>query len=179
MSEPVLVRELMTVGVKTCSPDTPIVDIARLMLQEGIEALVVLDHQGHAVGIVGQDDLVRAYSRENHHDLTAEEVMRADVPQIPPDIPLTAAAQIMQDQGVRVLFLMHHAGGIEYPAAMISYRHFLRHLIAQDSDDLHDLGIHAARQSPLEAFIQKRDAARRQAKSGSSLKEGNHEPEHR
>ena len=54
-----------------------------------------------------------------------------NVPRVPPDIPLKTAAQIMQDQGVRVLFLTHHAGGIEYPAAYITYKHLLRHLAAR------------------------------------------------
>ena len=40
---PQLVRDLMTVGVPTCSPDTPLVDLARLILQKDLEAVVVLD----------------------------------------------------------------------------------------------------------------------------------------
>jgi len=85
------------------------------------------------------------------------------VPQIPPDIPLTAAAQIMQDQNLRIVFLMHHAGGIEYPAAMLSYKHLLRHMAMEEDDDLADLGIKAERESPLESFYKRRDAARRRA----------------
>lgn len=162
-SEPSLVRELMTVGVQTCSMTTPIVDIVRLMQVQHIEALVVLDEHGHAVGIVSQDELVRAYCRDNCRELVAADFMRADIPQIPPDIPLTAAAQIMLDWGVRVLYMMHNAGGIGYPAAVLTYSHILRHLGASDGDDLSDLGIHADRQSPLESFIQKRDEARRRA----------------
>ena len=68
----------------------------------------------------------------------------------------------LQDLGVRVVFLMHHAGGIEWPAAALSYKHLLRHLAAQEEDELSDLGIAAARQTPLEMFIKKRDDARRQ-----------------
>ncbi len=161
MTPHTLVRDLMTVGVRTCPVGTPIVKIARLLLEEGLESVVVLDQEGHAVCLVSQDELVRAYAHGDWENLTAEDVMRDGVPQIPPDIPLTAAAQLMQDQGVRAFYLMHHAGGIEYPAATISYRHFLRHLTAQEGDDLQDLGIKAARQSPLERFVQKRDAARR------------------
>ena len=86
--------------------------------------------------------------------------MRDGVPQVPPDIPLVAAAQLMQDLKVRTLFLMHHAGGIEYPAAMISYKHLLRHLAADNEAELRDLGIRAERKTPLEMFIQRRDAAR-------------------
>jgi CBS domain-containing protein len=167
MTERSLVRELMTVGVATCPPDTSIVEVTRLLLDEELEGVVVLDREGHAVGVVTRDELVRAYSRDDCRSLTAEEVMRDGVPQIPPDIPLSAAAQLMQDQGTRVVFLMHHAGGIEYPAAFLSYKHFLRHLVAQDEDELSDLGIAAARQLPLEAFVQKREEARRQAQAST------------
>jgi CBS-domain-containing membrane protein len=161
-ANPELVRDLMTVGVATCSPDTPAGDIARLLLQNGLEAVVVLDPaDGHARGYVSQDELVQAYAHRPLDGLTAEQLMRDEVPQAPPDIPLTAAAQLMLDRRVRVLFLMHHSAGIEYPAALISYQHLLRLLGARDSQELHDLGISASRQSPLEAFIQRRDAARR------------------
>ncbi len=164
MTEQLLVRDLMTVGVKTCGPQTPIVDLARLILQENLEAVVVLDTEGHALGVVTQDDLVRAYGQPDCCDLTAESVMRDGVPQVPPDIPLAAAAQIMRDRGQRVVFLMHHAGGISYPAGVLSYTHLLRHLAARDTDEISDLGIKAARQSPIDTFIQKRDAARRRAR---------------
>ncbi len=165
MTERVLVRDLMTVGVKTCAPTTPIVDLAHFMLEQDLEAIVVLDHEGHAVGVVSRDDLVRAYTRADCRSLTAEAIMTDGVPSVPPDIPLTAAAQIMQDRGVRAVFLMHHAGGIEYPAAMLSYTHFLRHLCAQEDDELSDLGIRKDRQSPIDSFKQRRDAARRRSHS--------------
>jgi CBS domain-containing protein len=165
MAERLLVRDLMTVGVATCPPDAPVADIARLLLDKDLEGLVVLDREGMAVGVVSQDELVRAYTRDDCRSLTAEAIMREGVPQIQPDIPLAAAAQLMQDQGVRILFLMHHAGGIEYPAAALSYRHILRHLAARSDDELRDLGIAAARQAPLDKFIQKRDAARRRGRS--------------
>jgi hypothetical protein len=95
------------------------------------------------------------------------------IPQVPPDIPIEAAAQIMQDKGVRALFLTHHAGGIEYPAAVITYRHLLRHLVANDENDLRDLGIKADRKLPLQAFVERRDAARQavQERKGSKPEE--------
>jgi CBS domain-containing protein len=161
-ANPELVRDLMTVGVATCSPDTPVGDIARLLLEQGLEAVVVLDRaDGHALGYVSQEELVRAFAQPSVDELTAEQVMQDEVPQVPPDIPLSAAAQLMLDRRVRVLFLMHHSSGIEYPAALISYQHLLRLLGARDLTELHDLGISATRQSPLEAFIRRRDAARR------------------
>jgi CBS domain-containing protein len=159
-SKPQLVRDLMTVGVVTCLPDTSIVDIARIMLDADVEAVVVLE-EGNALGIIGQDELVQAFTRPDYADLTAEQILREGVPQIPADIPLSAAAQYMLDQRVRALFLMHHAGGIEYPAALISYRHLLRLMAARNPQELSDLGIQAERESPIETFLRRRDEARR------------------
>jgi CBS domain-containing protein len=152
-SSPKLVRELMTVGVPTCPLDTQVTDLAAFMLGKHLEAVIVLDERGHAVGVVTQAELVQAYASDNYQELAAEAIMRVEVPQVPPDIPLTAAAQIMQD--------LNHAGGIEYPAALLTYSHLLRHISMKDADDLADLGIYADRKSPVELFLKRRDEARR------------------
>ena len=58
LTERKLVRDLMTVGVPTCPPHTPIVDLTRLMLEKNWEAVVVLDgEEGHALGVVSQDEI--------------------------------------------------------------------------------------------------------------------------
>jgi CBS domain-containing protein len=162
-SFPQLVRDLMSVVVLTCSPETPVVELTRVLLEKELEGAVVLDERGHAAGIISRDDLVRAYANGDYDGLSIKAAMQDGVPQIPPDIPLTAAAQIMQDRNLRIVFLMHHAGGIEYPAAMLSYTHLLRHMAMEDTGDLSDLGIKAERESPLEAFYKRRDEARRRS----------------
>lgn len=158
-----LVRDLMSVGVPTCALDDPVVDLARWFLEKDVEGAVVLDDNGHGAGAVTQDELVKAYARGDYEQLTAQDVMRPEVPTVPPDIPLTAAAQIMQDLGVRVVYMTHHAGGIEYPAAYLTYKHLLRHLAARDEEELKDLGIKAEREAPLETFFRRRDEALRRA----------------
>lgn len=165
LSPPRLVRDLMSVGVPTCALDDPVVELTRWFLEKDIEGVVVLDENGHGAGVITHNELVKAYARGAYEDLTAEDILLAEVPQVPPDIPLTVAAQIMQDQGLRILFLNHHAGGISYPAAYITYKHVLRHLGARDVSDLRDLGIQAERESPIEIFIRRRDEALRRAKS--------------
>lgn len=158
-----LVRDLMTVGVPTCPPATPAADVARLLLDKDYEAVIVLDVEGQAVGVVGREELVRAFADGGLEGKTAEQIMHEGVPQIPPDIPLAAAAHLMADQKLRAFFLMHNAGGIIYPAALITYKHFIRLIAARSDDELSDLGIAAARQAPLDVFIEKRDATRRQS----------------
>lgn len=160
---PELVREIMTVGVLTCGQDTPIKQVAEALIEKDVEAVVVLDYEGHGIGVVGRDQLVKAYSFGSYEHLTALEIMEDGIPQVPPDIPIGVAAQMMQDQGRRIFFLMHNAGGIIYPAAYISYKHFLRHLQSESAEDLADLGIDAARTLPLEAFLERRDAIKKNA----------------
>ena len=48
----------MTVGVPTCKWDTPIKDIARFLLEHHVEAMCVLDAEGHGIGVVGEQELV-------------------------------------------------------------------------------------------------------------------------
>jgi CBS domain-containing protein len=153
----------MTVGVPTCKTDSPIVDIARFLVEQNAEEMVVLGSEGEGVGIVGYEELVSAYGREDIQSLAAEDIMREGVPELPSDIPLVAAAQMMKDKRIRVAYQTHNSSGIIYPAAMISYRHIIRHLAAKDESELKDLGLTAERKSPVERFIERRDEARRKA----------------
>lgn len=157
----------MTLGVLTCPPDTPVPKQAQLLINHHRDDVIVLD-EGKALGTVGQEQLVAALQREDAKTLKASDLLRAGVPQNQPDIPILAAAQIMHDLKVHTLFLMHHAGGIEYPAAAIGYRHLHRYLAADDPDQLSDLGIRAARESPLEAFQRRHNRARLRIKESKS-----------
>jgi CBS domain-containing protein len=161
-----LVRDLMTVGVPTCKRSTPVNEIARFLLENNVEGMCVLDDEGQGVGVVGWEEMVIAYSREDIRVLTAEEVMREGMPTLKADVTLALAAQFMRDQKTRIAFMTHNAAGIIYPAAYITYRHLIRHLAAKDEQELEDLGIEAKRESPIETFVRRRDAARRKAGLG-------------
>ncbi|NJN43555.1 MAG: CBS domain-containing protein [Anaerolineae bacterium] len=64
MTEKLLVRDLMAVGVPTCPADTPIIDLAKKMLEKDWEAVVVLEsEQGHAIGVVSQKEIAQAYAK--------------------------------------------------------------------------------------------------------------------
>ncbi|MBI3738165.1 MAG: CBS domain-containing protein [Chloroflexi bacterium] len=163
MTEPTLVRDLMTVGVPTCKWDSPIRDIARFLLEHHVEAMCVLDTEGHGIGVAGEQELVATYGQENLDALKAEDIMSEGVPELGADLPLTAAAQMMKDKGIRIAYMLHNSAGIIYPAAYISYRHILRHIAAKNEEELKDLGLAAERKSPIEQFIERRDEARKKA----------------
>ena len=151
----------MTVGVPTCKINTPVVDVARFLVESNVEEMVVLGEEGEGVGICGYKELVNAYDRDDVSQLVAEDIMSEGVPELPSDISLTLAAQLMKDKGIRVAYMNHNSAGIIYPAALISYKHLVRHLAARDESELKDLGINAERKSPIEQFMERRDEARR------------------
>ena len=127
--------------------------------------MCVLDAEGHGIGVVGDDELVLAYAREGYETLTAEDIMSEGVTELPADISLALAAQMMKDKGIRIAYMMHNSAGIIYPAAYISYRHILRHMAAKDENELKDLGLAAERKSPIEQFIERRDEARQKGRT--------------
>jgi CBS domain-containing protein len=60
------VRDFMTTTVVTAKHDTPVPELARLMLQHHIQRLVVLDTEEHAVGIVSVNDLLIMLAHPEH-----------------------------------------------------------------------------------------------------------------
>jgi len=52
-------KDVMTAPAVTVAPETPVEEIAKLLLKRGISAVPVLDAGGRLVGIVSEGDLVR------------------------------------------------------------------------------------------------------------------------
>ena len=97
------VRDLMTVGVPTCKLSTPIKDVANFLITNNVEEMVVLGEEGEGVGVCGYEELVQAYTQEDAWELTAEQVMTEGIPELPTDITLALAAQLMKDKGIRLV----------------------------------------------------------------------------
>ena len=52
-------RDVMTKAVVSMHPDTPVREIARLLLDKGISAVPVVDNDGAPIGMVSEGDLIR------------------------------------------------------------------------------------------------------------------------
>jgi len=163
------VRDLMHIGVSTCRTNTSVAEAARTLLRENLEALIVLDGNGHAVGMLGRLEVVAAYAQvgtrsRGGETATAGDAMCLDIPEVPADIPAVVAAQIMLDQGMREIYLMHHAGGISWPAAVLRFEDVLRYLAAESEADLANMGAGAPRKSPVETFMERYSRTKTQPK---------------
>jgi hypothetical protein len=107
----------MTIGVPVChDTETCGLVMARLTQQKSAaEVIVALDEDGMACGWA----LVAALAAEPA-ERAVSEILNEDIPQVPPDIPAEAAAQMMRDRGVAHLFLMHDWPGEPRPSAVIA-----------------------------------------------------------
>jgi len=126
VAKTLLVRDLMQIGVPTCADTTALAEAAQRLLDEKLEALVVLDDHGNAVGLLGRREVVATYVRwgiapSHTAPLTVADAMNQHIPEVPPDIPAAAAAQLMLDQHLREMYLLHHDGGHRWPSAVLRF----------------------------------------------------------
>lgn len=128
-----LVRDAMHRGVISCRVDTPLEEIAQRLMEYQINALFVLDQSGKACGVVSQTDLVQAYVQGGWSDLVAEDIMTPDVVTVVPDIPVTAAAQLMLDKDIHRLLIVQ--GGLipDRPVGVLSMSDIVREM-AQEGE---------------------------------------------
>jgi len=122
-----MARDVMSVGVAYVMDETPLQEIAKLLLSEGISAAPVLDDAGHLVGIVSEGDLVRRRSgfstdrrcwwldlfesdvNQNqellnyiqHHGLRARDVMTHDVATVEEDAPISTIAELLETHRIK------------------------------------------------------------------------------
>ncbi len=158
MSQELLVRDVMRIGVPTCKEVDPVPTVAALMLDQNATALIVLDDDGDTAGWINEACLVDVYRRSSivgdAGTMTAGQIMYEQVPEFPAvDVPLSAAVQYMAGEGVDHLFFLHHAGGRAWPASVLSWRDVVRVLAGPEY--LRGQGAGAPRPTPMDLFRQR------------------------
>jgi CBS domain containing-hemolysin-like protein len=158
MPEPLLVRDVMRIGVPTCKLEDTLQQIAALFIEQGYTSIVVLDEDGDTRGWINEQMLAAAYPRaeklpDDAPGLSAADVMDENVPECPAEVPLEVALQIMADQHADHLYFLHRAGGRTWPASQVSYRDIVRALAGPDY--VQGQGAAAPRLTPMDLFRQR------------------------
>jgi CBS domain-containing protein len=96
------VREAMTASPTTVSPSTPVRDAARMMAEENVGSLPVVEDE-QLVGVVTDRDLVTRVIAEDRDPsaTTGGEVASRDVVTVGPDDELDRALQLMAKNQIR------------------------------------------------------------------------------
>ncbi|MBN1958386.1 MAG: CBS domain-containing protein [Desulfuromonadales bacterium] len=103
--------EIMSTPVETCTPDSPVRDIARRMTQRGIGAMLVCDQHNQLQGIVTERDLVtKILARETADCKTslAREVMTPHPYTMAPDTFMYEATTFMMGHKIKHMPILDH-----------------------------------------------------------------------
>lgn len=134
------VREVMRPNVATKPASTKIRDLALTLHDNDLQALVITDKEGYALGVVSQTDIVLA--RQGRSDdqmdaLTAADIMTPSLLSCTPDTLVSEAVTQMTTNKVHRLVVLEHEGDRAKPIGFMSMRAIIRRLIGvpQPGDD--------------------------------------------
>ncbi|HEX6597983.1 MAG TPA: CBS domain-containing protein [Gemmatimonadaceae bacterium] len=68
------VRDVMSSGVRTATPDDSVESVMELMGREQVRRVPIVDERGSLVGVVSQADLARKAKNEGHVERTVEQI---------------------------------------------------------------------------------------------------------
>jgi CBS domain-containing protein len=126
LEEMLPISELMRHEIASVSPDAPVRRVVEVMLQTGVEEVLVVDGRGCVVGSVGDDQLAAGlhasrsqswWGRLGAEDdgpeqrlasLAAADVMRRRVFPLEPATPATSAVRLFDEYGVNVMPVVDH-----------------------------------------------------------------------
>jgi CBS domain-containing protein len=147
------VSDVMTKSVHVASPLTPFKILVRLIEENRVSAIPIVDQQGVPIGIVSESDLLlkeRRLELESSRDLlhvqkrrherakaagtVASDLMTSPAKTVPADTSLGAAARLMQEGNVRRLVVVDERGRI----AGIASRSDLLQVFLRTDDELLD-----------------------------------------
>ena len=135
-----LVRDWMHRDVITCHPETPIMEVARIMDDRDISALVVVNDSGDAVGVISRTDLVNARFIQPYLKhwvgMSAEHLMTKSVIGISPEATIDEAAKKIRENKIHRLIVTEESSGRVRPIGILSVTDLAKHVSElQTSED--------------------------------------------
>ena len=123
-----LVRDLMHAGLITCKPDATLGQVAVLLNQHHVHALVVTDRDGRALGIISDFDLLAGEWLSSDSEslaamrrLTASDLMSHPIDSVETNIPLSEAVNVLIEKDVSRLLVTENGK----PIGIISLSDFV------------------------------------------------------
>jgi CBS domain-containing protein len=125
------VREWMHRGVISCRRDTPVEEVAKTMEVKDISALVVVDDQGDAAGVISRTDLVNARFIQPYlkhwRGMTAEHLMSKPVISISPDTTIDEAVRRLHEKRIHRLVVVEESAGHIRAVGILSLTDLAKH----------------------------------------------------
>jgi len=113
------VCEAMHRGVVTAPVGAKAAEIAQIMLENDVSAVVVVDEQLSACGMVTKTNLIACYGRDLTA-ITAEDIMTSDLITVSPDTFVHEAVQRMLASKVHQLVIVSGTGAHRRPVGILT-----------------------------------------------------------
>ena len=124
------VRDLMHRGIISCTPDDTVGTVAKIMVDKEIHAVVVMDGEGQAVGVVSQTDMVLARQGRTPDEaraMRAREVMTPGCATCDADMLLSDAVSLLTARRMHRLVVTENG----QPVGVISMTDVVRKIIGE------------------------------------------------
>jgi CBS domain-containing protein len=106
-------------GVVVCKVDATADRIARIMLDNDVSAVVVIDERLDACGVVSKTDLIGRYGKDLS-GITAEDMMGPELYTVSPDTPVREAIGEMLGRGIHQLVVVTEGGRHRRPVGIFT-----------------------------------------------------------
>ena len=114
-----IIRDFMRRGVVTCGVDANAAEVARIMLDNDVSALVVVDERLNACGVISKTDLIGYYGKDLSL-ITAEDIMTSEILTVSPDTLVHEAVQLMLERRIHQLVIVTKGGAHRRPVAIFT-----------------------------------------------------------
>ena len=114
-----IIRDVMRRGVVTCRVNATADEVAKIMLDNDVPALVVTDERLDACGVVTKTDVIRCYGKDLTA-ITAEDMMSSKLLTVSADALVHDAVQQMLAHKVHQLVIVTEGGSHHRPVGMFT-----------------------------------------------------------
>jgi CBS domain-containing protein len=103
--EPILVNDIMAKEVIAVNANRPVSEAIRLMVENDISGVVVVDYAGDVVGMISAIDVFKLFNEEgeSNREFIAEDIMTPYTINIQPETSAEDAARTMLENGIHRL----------------------------------------------------------------------------
>ena len=106
-------------GVVTCGVNANAAEVAKIMLDNDVSTLVVVDERLNACGIISKTDLLWSYGKDLSL-ISAEDIMTPEILTVSPETLVHEAVQLMLEHGVHQLVIVTQGGPHRRPVAIFT-----------------------------------------------------------
>lgn len=129
------VKEIMTHEPACCSPETPLPEVARLMVERDCGEIPVVDQDRKPIGVVTDRDItIRTVAQDrNPLELTAKDCMSSPVMTVTPETSVDECCSAMEERQVRRVPVVDAGGSC---CGMVAQADVAQHASKEDTADV-------------------------------------------